>query len=86
MGSLHTPQSRSQQIGHRTLSSNNPHSLSKSPRSNERFLVGEIQSLKEAIVDLYLAIKIRSAEEVRTLYFFRIFKLKLLGIVGESGR
>jgi hypothetical protein len=26
--------------------------------------VGEIQSLKEAITDLYLAIKIRSAEEV----------------------
>ena len=51
---------------HRTLSSQTPNKLGTSPhsKSNEKFLVGEIQSLKEAITDLYLAIKIRSAEEV----------------------
>ena len=51
---------------HRSLSTHTPNKSGASPhsKSNERFLVGEIQSLKEAITDLYLAIKIRSAEEV----------------------
>ena len=39
---------------------------------------GDFQGLKEAIVDLYLAIKIRSADEVFTSYLFDL-------IVRESG-
>jgi len=38
---------------------------------------GELRRLKEAIVDLYLAIKIRSTEEVSLYYFSSLYTFLL---------